>query len=111
MRQSTLPRPPVMHRRDFMKYAAASALMSAAGGVAHAASAPAGGAEVFASSSLRQSGGEGGPMTTSSIRKPMIGFMLAHEQFPVPELVELGAMAEQAGFDPTRIQIPKRQAA
>lgn len=36
---------------------------------------------------------------TSSIRKPMIGIMLAHEQFPVPELVELGVMAEQAGFD------------
>ncbi|HLI79665.1 MAG TPA: TIGR03557 family F420-dependent LLM class oxidoreductase [Candidatus Binataceae bacterium] len=36
---------------------------------------------------------------TSSIRQPMIGFMLAHEQFPVPELVNLGVMAEQAGFD------------
>lgn len=30
---------------------------------------------------------------------PMVGFMLAHEQFPVSELVELGAAAEQAGFD------------
>jgi TAT-translocated FGD2 family F420-dependent dehydrogenase len=29
----------------------------------------------------------------------MIGFMLAHEQFPVPELVNLGVMAEQAGFE------------
>ena len=29
----------------------------------------------------------------------MVGFMLAHEQFPVPELVELGVAAEQAGFD------------
>lgn len=28
-----------------------------------------------------------------------IGFMLAHEQFPVPRLVELGVMAERAGFD------------
>jgi F420-dependent hydroxymycolic acid dehydrogenase len=28
-----------------------------------------------------------------------IGFQLAHEQFPVPELVELGIAAEQAGFD------------
>jgi len=36
---------------------------------------------------------------TLSIRKPMVGFMLAHEQFPVPELVELGVLAEQAGFD------------
>jgi F420-dependent hydroxymycolic acid dehydrogenase len=29
----------------------------------------------------------------------MVGFMLAHEQFPVPELVQLGVAAEQAGFD------------
>ncbi|MGB6090536.1 MAG: LLM class flavin-dependent oxidoreductase [Candidatus Binataceae bacterium] len=29
----------------------------------------------------------------------MIGFMLAHEQFPVTELVALGVAAEQAGFD------------
>jgi TAT-translocated FGD2 family F420-dependent dehydrogenase len=28
-----------------------------------------------------------------------LGFMLAHEQFPLPHLVELGAAAEQAGFD------------
>ncbi|HJS91008.1 MAG TPA: TIGR03557 family F420-dependent LLM class oxidoreductase [Steroidobacteraceae bacterium] len=32
-------------------------------------------------------------------RLGMLGFMLAHEQFPVPELVALGAAAEQAGFD------------
>jgi TAT-translocated FGD2 family F420-dependent dehydrogenase len=29
----------------------------------------------------------------------MVGFMLAHEQFPVPELLELGVAAEEAGFD------------
>jgi F420-dependent hydroxymycolic acid dehydrogenase len=34
-----------------------------------------------------------------SILKPMVGFMLAHEQFPVTKLVELGVAAEQAGFD------------
>jgi TAT-translocated FGD2 family F420-dependent dehydrogenase len=33
------------------------------------------------------------------LRKGMTGFMLAHEQFPVPELVALGVAAEQAGFD------------
>lgn len=32
------------------------------------------------------------------LRHPMMGFMLAHEQFPIPELVELGEAAEQAGF-------------
>ena len=30
---------------------------------------------------------------------PRIGFVLAHEQFPAPHLIELGASAEQAGFD------------
>jgi F420-dependent hydroxymycolic acid dehydrogenase len=34
-----------------------------------------------------------------SLHKGMIAFMLAHEQFPVPELLRLGAAAEQAGFD------------
>jgi F420-dependent hydroxymycolic acid dehydrogenase len=38
------------------------------------------------------------PGSTPPITKPMVGFMLAHEQFPVPELVELGVAAEQAGF-------------
>src|ERR1700719_2489288 len=36
---------------------------------------------------------------TPPIHKSMVGFMLAHEQFPVPELVQLGVAAEQAGFD------------
>jgi len=36
---------------------------------------------------------------TPPINKPMVGFMLAHEQFPVTELVQLGVAAEQAGFD------------
>ena len=35
----------------------------------------------------------------SSWLKPQIGFQLAHEQFKVPELVELGIAADQAGFD------------
>lgn len=30
---------------------------------------------------------------------PRVGFVLAHEQFPAPHLVELGERAEQAGFD------------
>ncbi len=30
---------------------------------------------------------------------PQVGFQLAHEQFTVPELVDLGIAAEQAGFD------------
>lgn len=37
--------------------------------------------------------------TTSGLRTGMIGYMLAHEQFTVPQLVEIGAAAEKAGFD------------
>jgi F420-dependent hydroxymycolic acid dehydrogenase len=42
------------------------------------------------------------PASTSgpgSLSKGMVAFMLAHEQFPAPELVRLGAAAENAGFD------------
>src|SRR5690348_6602182 len=35
---------------------------------------------------------------TSDIRQRMIGYMLAHEQFPVPDLVRMGAAAPDAGF-------------
>jgi TAT-translocated FGD2 family F420-dependent dehydrogenase len=31
-------------------------------------------------------------------RRKMVGYMLAHEQFAVPELVQLGALASQSGF-------------
>ncbi|HTV79594.1 MAG TPA: TIGR03557 family F420-dependent LLM class oxidoreductase [Steroidobacteraceae bacterium] len=50
----------------------------------------------------------GGGSTAASARahhrpdkltRGMLSFMLAHEQFAVPELVRLGAAAEQAGFD------------
>jgi len=37
--------------------------------------------------------------SVESLTKPSVGFMLAHEQFPVPELVSIGQAAEQAGFD------------
>jgi F420-dependent hydroxymycolic acid dehydrogenase len=32
------------------------------------------------------------------LRKGMLGYMLAHEQFTVPELVQLGALASRSGF-------------
>jgi F420-dependent hydroxymycolic acid dehydrogenase len=38
--------------------------------------------------------GHSGPLS-----KGMVAFMLAHEQFPAPELIRLGASAENAGFD------------
>lgn len=37
--------------------------------------------------------------TSKPFHSKMVGFMLAHEQFPAPQLVELGVSAEQAGFD------------
>jgi TAT-translocated FGD2 family F420-dependent dehydrogenase len=51
------------------------------------------------SSESTPASGRGGASATPPINKPMVGFMLAHEQFPVPELVQLGVAAEQAGFD------------
>ena len=41
----------------------------------------------------------GGPRRDGKLEKRMMGFMLPHEQFPVPELIELGIAAEAAGFD------------
>jgi G6PDH family F420-dependent oxidoreductase len=38
-------------------------------------------------------------MPRRSFDQKMLGFMLAHEQFPVPKLIELGALAERVGFD------------
>jgi TAT-translocated FGD2 family F420-dependent dehydrogenase len=37
--------------------------------------------------------------SAGALQKGMVAFMLAHEQFPAPELVRLGAAAENAGFD------------
>ncbi len=39
------------------------------------------------------------PRHPGSLARGMISFMLAHEQFPAPELIRLGAAAESAGFD------------
>jgi TAT-translocated FGD2 family F420-dependent dehydrogenase len=36
--------------------------------------------------------------TEKLLPKRILGFTLAHEQFPVPELVRMGAAAEEAGF-------------
>lgn len=56
------------------------------------ASAQGGGARVSAKPSALTT-------TSGSLSKGMVAFMLAHEQFPVPELIALGAAAENAGFD------------
>jgi hypothetical protein len=49
--------------------------------------------------SFASSGAEKPDIPTTPFNKRMVGFMLAHEQFPVPQLVEIGVLAEQAGFD------------
>lgn len=48
--------------------------------------------------SAQESSG-GTRMSNGSFNRKMIGFMLPHEQFPVPKLVGLGIAAERAGFD------------
>jgi len=56
----------------------------------------------FGRSEVGRSAAEGGGPTgqnTASLRQGMFGFMLGHEQFTVPQLVELGVACEDAGFD------------
>jgi F420-dependent hydroxymycolic acid dehydrogenase len=39
-----------------------------------------------------------GQQQVGGLRKGMFSYMLAHEQFPVPELVRLGSLASRSGF-------------
>lgn len=39
-----------------------------------------------------------GPQVAGGLRKGMFSYTLAHEQFPIPELVRLGSLASRAGF-------------
>jgi F420-dependent hydroxymycolic acid dehydrogenase len=87
-----------MHRRQFMRFAATSALVPTV--VAMAETQLMSQTQSSASfTETRTASAPDGNATTPSILEPMVGFMLAHEQFTVPELVELGVSAEQAGFD------------
>ncbi len=58
------------------------------------------GASVF-SSGLQSEAAKDSVKNTAmtSFHKGMVGFQLAHEQFTVPELVDLGVACEEAGFD------------
>jgi F420-dependent hydroxymycolic acid dehydrogenase len=98
-RNSAEPYPsgsPLQNRRTLLKSAAmvlgASALPTgAAGMIASGASRrPSSGSNTEGQLQARPVG---------PLRKGMVAFMLAHEQFTVPQLVELGAAAEKAGFD------------
>jgi TAT-translocated FGD2 family F420-dependent dehydrogenase len=85
-----------LNRRALLKSASLVALASAFGASMpvklSAANGAEGPAEEESSASHRVNHGR-------AILKPMVGFMLAHEQFPIPELLHLGVAAEQAGFD------------
>jgi hypothetical protein len=70
-----------------------NALMSAGGLLAASAMAPAQGR-------LQAASREGDSATApGEMRRGMLAFMLGHEQFRLPELLSLGAEAEQAGFN------------
>jgi G6PDH family F420-dependent oxidoreductase len=49
----------------------------------------------FSTAASNQSSGK----PVKAIENKMVGFMLAHEQFTVPQLIEIGVSAEQSGFD------------
>jgi TAT-translocated FGD2 family F420-dependent dehydrogenase len=72
------------------------AILKSAGGIAMSVL----GSSVF-SGSMQGASAQNSPahQPTHSIHKGMVGFQLAHEQFRVPELVELGVACEEAGFD------------
>ena len=80
-------------RRDMLK--SASVLLAASTpGLPAVSEAAQGGGGATATSGAAHASDRG-----TSLRKGMLGFMLAHEQFPVPELVRLGTSADRAGFD------------
>jgi TAT-translocated FGD2 family F420-dependent dehydrogenase len=72
------------YRRSLLKW---TSLMAGATGLALASSNAQ--AQQTGQPSLREVGG---------LRRGMFSYMLAHEQFPVPELVQLGGLASRSGF-------------
>lgn len=78
---------PVHHRR-LLQGAGAAAVANIGASVAQAQMTP----EGAPAASRRQN-------RTKPIRNRMIGYMLAHEQFPVSELIDIGESAAAGGFD------------
>ena len=77
-------------RREILK--TTTAFMAAAGAGSASAAAQPTGAAGQPRGNATSSGG-------SLQRKRMVGYMLAHEQFTVPELVNIGDWAKRGGFD------------
>jgi TAT-translocated FGD2 family F420-dependent dehydrogenase len=75
------------HRRELLKSALMTALYA---GLPAVASAQGGAAGMSASPAAGPAG---------ALKKNRVAFTLSHEQFAVPELIRLGAAAENAGFD------------
>jgi len=73
--------------------AGTSIMLGAGNGAAHAASVPAGTPSVSTAPAI---GRQAVRQRRSNVK---IGFVLSHEQFPGPQLVQFAAAAEQAGFD------------
>jgi TAT-translocated FGD2 family F420-dependent dehydrogenase len=80
---------PFTQRRSLLKWT--TVLAGASAGLGSASAQPGGAAQNPAPKPNRHA--------TGGLRRGMFGFMLAHEQFPVPELVQLGALASRSGFD------------
>lgn len=83
-----------LNRRNLLKSAGLAMLGSSVLGSSALGSSTTPAQSGDASSSRGEKG-----MTTDHLRKGMVGYQLAYEQFPVTELVELGTLVEQAGFD------------
>ncbi|MBV8401521.1 MAG: LLM class flavin-dependent oxidoreductase, partial [Acetobacteraceae bacterium] len=77
------------HRRNVLRWTAA---LAAASGLQMAS------AQAQPAATRAASGPGSKDQTAGELRGRLIGFMLAHEQFPVPELVELGSLASRSGF-------------
>jgi TAT-translocated FGD2 family F420-dependent dehydrogenase len=83
-------------RRHVLK----SALMTAVGAGLPGMRAAAAGADGSANgANASQPAGGAAADRSGKLWKGMVGFMLAHEQFTVPELLTIGSSAERAGFD------------
>src|SRR5581483_3808652 len=85
-----------LQRRHVLKWAGGAAVM------AQVAMAPLGASGVAVAAAPTASAARPGRKRASqsigSLRDRTIGYMLAHEQFPVPQLAEIGAEAARAGF-------------
>ena len=91
MRPDNLPddEPPSADRRSLLKWTMVAGATATGLATAQAQAQPSGIATRPAAGANAEVGG---------LRKGMFSYMLAHEQFPVHELVQLGALASRSGF-------------